>query len=57
MGKLMHTTFQHENLKISGHLGDLDVDGRIILKCNIKIEWKLRTEFIMFRIEAGDLFL
>jgi hypothetical protein len=32
----MHTTFQSENLKGRDNLGELGIDGRIILKCILK---------------------
>jgi len=32
----MHTKFWSENLKGKNHLEDLDVEGRIILKCVIR---------------------
>jgi hypothetical protein len=48
----MHTNFQSRNLKVGSHLGDLGVDGRIILKWNIRQFGGMRmwTEFIRLRM-------
>jgi hypothetical protein len=33
-GRDMHTTFQSRSLKVGDQLGDLGVDGKMIIECN-----------------------
>jgi hypothetical protein len=59
MGEMkMHETFSSENLKGREHLGYLGVNGRIILKCNLKetgyegatqdkVQWRVLVDTIM----------
>jgi hypothetical protein len=53
----MHTQFWSEILEVKHHLRDLDVDGRLTLKCILtKLSVRMWTGFIWFKIGTnGEL--
>jgi hypothetical protein len=50
----MHTRFWSENLEGRDHLGDLGVDGRIILEWISGKQGETWAGFIWLRIGTGD---